>query len=282
MVRCTFCNKDYKTKYSLHAHQKRPSCLKNKLIITDTIVHNCNVCDKVFSTKRNMVRHKTTCKAMKVVESKELSELRERCTQYEEQIYAYRREIKEKDALIMELQKRPTTIINNDNRVDNRKINITIRNYIKDSPECVMLENIKKYIPKLTIGHILGEGSGYAKFFLDEMSKTMRMITKNEARGIVVYKDEDSKIYKDVCLRKFIQIFAQAINKPAKDLMNIFISQLNIDKSTPDGMATLRKYMNYISDLNIASKGNKPNFAPAMVKGITAGTLATNLFKYNF
>lgn len=154
MVLCTYCNKEYKTKYTLKAHQKRPSCLKNKSSTVEPIVYDCKICEKVLSNKQSLQRHNDVCKVKKEIIIKTYDELKS-------ENIALKEEIKSLKKINKKLSKRPTTIINN----DNRKINIIVKNYIKNSPENVTLETIKQYIPKLTLNHILNGGDGYAKFF---------------------------------------------------------------------------------------------------------------------
>lgn len=109
------------------------------------------------------------------------------------------------------------------------------------------------------------------------MSERIRMVTKNKSRGIVVYKDKDRKVFKDIGLREFIILFAQAIKIPVKDIIESFIKQLGLDLSDPNDIDQAQEYINMITDVNLASQGNKAKFAPSMLKGITAGTLLSNL-----
>ena len=274
MVLCTFCNKEYKTNRTLKVHQNGKACLKNKPLAAKVIIYDCDLCGKILRNKRNLIEHAAICKVKKAVDAKDYEQLKLRCEELEERNRSLVHELKESNALVLELSKRPTTVINNN---DNRNINITIKNYVENSPESVTLETIEGYVPKLTLNHVLNEGAGYAKFYMDEMSNNIRMVTKNEARGIVVYKNGKEKFYKDIGLREFIIIFAQAIKDKAKVLINIFLETMKLDLSEPEDMATMQKYMSYVTDLNLASKGNNARFAPAMLKGITAGTLAGNL-----
>jgi len=182
--------------------------------------------------------------------------------------------LKEQAILILELQKRPITI----NNIDNRKtININIKDYVKNSPERVMLETFERYAPQLKLTHILDGGEGYARFLLKAMENRIHIVTKNEARAVVVYLNDGGRVYKDIGLRELIILFSQAIRKPVKDIMNIFIANMNLDMGNQDDIRKRQMYINMIVDMNLAAEGNKPAFASSFVRGITAGTLHSNL-----
>ena len=112
------------------------------------------------------------------------------------------RYIQELKAFIFRLTDKTSNITNNDNR---KVINIHIKNYIKESPECMSVENIQKHISNMNIGHVLSEGTWYGNFFLHYVNPNIRMITTDVSRGVVLYKDENGKVYKDIGLTSFFQ-----------------------------------------------------------------------------
>lgn len=279
MVICIDCDKEYKTKYTLKIHQSGKACVKNKPL-TDNIIYDCNLCGKELSSKRNLNKHKTLCIMKKELEIKTHTKLKMELLILKEKNIQQSLEILELKTLVKELRSRPTTVINNnDNSVNNKNINITIKNYITESPECVSLKVIESYIPKLTHHHILDGGAGYARFVLDIMSKRMRMVTKNEARGIVVYKDENKRLKTDVGLHDFIVLFASAVKKPVKEIVESLMYSYNeiADESDEETLKQLAVYAKHIRDISKASQGKTASFMPSMVKGITSGTLSSNL-----
>ena len=124
-------------------------------------------------------------------------------------------------------------------------------------------------------------GAGYARFVLDIMSKRMRMVTKNEARGIVVYKDENKRFKTDVGLHDFIVLFASAVKKPVKEIVESLMYSYNeiADESDEDTLKQLAIYAKHIRDISKASEGKTASFMPSMIKGITSGTLSSNLYR---
>jgi hypothetical protein len=104
---CSFCLKEYSTKYSLNKHQEK--CSKNNNLIKNlekiedidnsNNVENknqCKICDKVFTTSFNLSRHQETCKDFNTV-LKEYKSLRLKYTKNLQKI-------EEKDNLLIELK----------------------------------------------------------------------------------------------------------------------------------------------------------------------------------
>lgn len=285
MVLCIFCNKEYKNKYILKTHQKRPSCLKNKTDVEEPIVYNCDVCNKVFARKFCLVRHKTTCKVNKIkiltdaekeniLLKAENKALKDANTDFKAENKALKDVNTDLKNQIKELQKRPTTVINN-----NKTINVMINNYVKESPKCVSYDVLTKYIPNLSISHLLSGGNGLALYVIKNILTDVRMVTTDNARSVVVYLKKEGTIYTDTFMNEFIALLAKSIKVPANDLITAFINQLNLDLTDEDDFAQCRKYTNIISDIRLATEGNEPTFAPAFRKRIHSATLAKNLIK---
>ena len=160
MVQCTYCNKEYKNKYTLKAHQNRPSCLKNQNL-SMPVTYDCVHCGTTVSSRGVLNRHMKTCKA-KILNDKDAI------------ITEQQKIIDDMKAEIEELRNRPTTtIINNDNRT------VNINNYVKESQKTVSTDVLKEYIPKLTMNHILGGGTGLAQYVIDHICSDVRIVTKD-------------------------------------------------------------------------------------------------------
>ena len=291
MVQCTFCNKEFKTKYTLKTHQERPSCLKNKSTFVEPIVYQCSLCEKDLATKQTLMNHEAICPLRKKIIAKtfesistEIITLKHTINEKDRQLEEKDRQLEEKDrqleelkALVYRLTDKSVININNTNN-DNRKvINIHIKNYIKASPECMSVENLQKYIPTLNIGHVLSEGNGYGNFINQHVIQHIRMITTDASRGVVLYKDENGKVFKDIGLTSFFKKFGTAYAPRVKHLVETFLNTLNLDLSEPNNMQQYRDYTKHITQMNQCSKGDKSEFIPSALKIVTSGTDHSNL-----
>ena len=284
MILCTFCNKKYSNKYSLKTHQSGKSCLKNKTIFVEPIVYECDNCEHSFSTKFNLKIHKPKCplrhniilKKFDIVSAENII-LKNKVENLTSVVNNYEQQIKDLNALLSKLSDK-TTIINNTNN-DNRKINIKIhiQNYIKASPECMSVENLQKYMPKMNIGHILSEGNGYGKFIVQYIIQHIRMVTTDASRGIVFYKDESGKVIKDIGLSAFFKKFGIAFAPHVKYLVDTLLNSLNLDLSEPNNIEQYRDYTRHITQMNQCSNGDKSDFIPSALKVVSAGTDHSNL-----
>ena len=288
MVLCTFCNKDYKNKYSLKAHQERSSCLKNKPEYVEPLVFQCSLCDKYFAKKQNLEYHESICplregatikKTLKNLQL-ENNMLKNKVDKLTEENDNYRQKIDELNSLVLQLSAKmlndtkTSTVIN-----DNRKIqvNIRIKNYIKASPECMSVENLQKYAPKLTISHILSEGGGYGRFVVQYIKDNIRMITTDASRRVVFYKGENGKIVKDIGLINFFIMFCKAYSVRVKDLIKSLQDTLNLYLSEPDNLEQYRGYTKHVTQIKQGSNGDKVDFISSALKVITSGTEQNNL-----
>uniref|UniRef100_A0A6C0CYZ9 KilA-N domain-containing protein n=1 Tax=viral metagenome TaxID=1070528 RepID=A0A6C0CYZ9_9ZZZZ len=64
-MQCDYCKRNFKTVNSLNTHKNTAKfCLRIRGIIENTekdVVHNCEYCDKILSTKGNLIRHLENC-----------------------------------------------------------------------------------------------------------------------------------------------------------------------------------------------------------------------------
>jgi hypothetical protein len=305
MVLCTFCNKEYKTKSTLKVHQSGRACLKNKPMFIDPVVYQCKLCEKDFTNKRNLQFHEIRCQLKRVSTSpfetlesvktennllkNKVELLSEEINKYHQQIEDLKREnyrqqiedlkrenycqqIEDLKSVIFKLSDK-TNITN----IDNRKIIIKVKNYIKESPECMSIENLQKYIPKLNISHILSEGDGYGRFVVQYIKDNIRMITTDASRRVVFYKGENGKVVKDIGLINFFTMFCKAYSVRVEDLIKSLKDNLNLDLSEPDNLEQYRGYTKHITQIKQGSEGCNVDFIPSALKIITSGTDQNNL-----
>ena len=296
---CTYCDKEFKNKYNLKAHQLRPSCLKNKVKDVEFVYYQCSLCEKELSNKYKLKKHEIVCSLRKkenvktvdivtdenIILKNKIEKLTCENSDQSQQIKELTcensdksQQIKELKDLVYRLTDKSIININNTNN-DNRKININIniKNYIKESPECMSIENLQKYITRLNIGHVLSEGNGYGNFINQYVIQHIRMITTDASRGIVFYKDENGKVYKDIGLSSFFKKFGIVSAPHVKHLVETFLNTLNLDLSEPNNIEQYRDYNKHITRMNQCSKGDKSEFIPSALKVITSGTDHSNI-----
>ena len=292
MVQCTYCNKEFKIKYTLKTHQSLATCLKNKPEYIEPIIYQCSLCEKEFVNKQNLqihdakcpLRHQDIINKFESVNSDNITlkhkvkALMFTVNEQARELDNCKQQIDELKALVNKLSDKPI-IVNNNNNIDNRKIqiNIRIKNYIKASPECMSVENLQKYIHKLNISHVLSEGEGYGRFVVQYIKDNIRMITTDASRRVVFYKGENGKIVKDIGLINFFEMFCKAYLVRVEDLVKQLQETLNLDLSEPDNIEQYRGYTKHVTQIKQGSKGDKVDFIPSAVKVITSGTDHNNL-----
>ena len=284
MVLCTFCNKEYKTKATLKVHQSGSACLKNKHVFIEPILYQCKLCEKDFTNKRNLQFHEIRCQLKRVSTSPfetlesvktENNVLKNKVELLSEEINKYHQQIEDLKSVIFKLSDKTTNVTN----IDNRKIIIQVKNYIKASPECMSVENLQKYAPKLTISHILSEGGGYGRFVVQYIKDNIRMITTDASRRVVFYKGENGKVVKDIGLINFFIMFCKAYSVHVEDLIKSLQDTLNLDLSEPDNLEQYRGYTKHVTQIKQGSKGDSVDFIPSALKVITSGTEQNNLIR---
>ena len=273
MVLCTYCNKEYKTKYTLKTHQDRNACLKNKVSI-DPVIYNCEFCECIFTSKRNLEHHNRICKTKKVYINKkdeklEIMTLHKTIQNKDLEILNLKDKVAELKEEIKELRMKPTTIINNDNRIQN---NVTLKAYIKNS-KAITTKALAAFVSKLNIGHILDGGIGLANYYIQNIQPEHSIVCNDLSRQICMYKNDKEKIYKDPRLLKFIKDFSNSVHIPAKDLVDEYCKNDWIK----DDIVKMRELMEIVKDINMAKTGNKARFVPSFVGHICASTLAENI-----
>jgi hypothetical protein len=258
-------------------------------------LYQCSICEKDFSNKRNLQFHEIKCQLKKELKTPDTLEsikaenvtlknkveiLTEENNDYRKQIEElktenYRQQIEDLKVLVFKLSSEKT----NNTNIDNRKIqiNINIKNYIKESPECMSIENLQKYIPKLNINHILSEGNGYGRFVVQYIVNNIRMITTDASRSVVYYKGENGKVVKDTGLLKFFIMFCRAYTGRVEDLINSLQESLDLDLSEEGNLEQYRGYTKHITQIKQGSDGGNVDFIPSAVKVITSGTDHSNI-----
>lgn len=272
MVLCTYCNKEYKTKYTLKAHQKRPSCLKNKKG-GETVVfllNECTYCKKIFNSKSVLNRHLKTCstKRLKIID-KLMNEKDIIIENKDKEIKELRSELKR---LTLALASRPINNYNTTTYNDNRQINI--KEYIQNTSEPMSKELLDRHAVKLTLDHVLNKGQGMGRFFCDNVLKDSTVVTTDYARRVCMYLCDTKEILKDPKLKALnIKFFASIVER-AVWLINTWLADpahAELDLRYHEQGAHI------LHNIRLASEGKKNAITPEFVTFVASHCVKENM-----
>jgi uncharacterized Zn-finger protein len=195
MVICNFCNKTFTNSGNLNTHQKTAKyCLKIQGSVNNSNF-NCIFCSKSYAQKKDLGRHLSECV------NKKLSEKDSIISEKEKIISEKDSRIKElQDQLIEIIKTRPTTINNNNQRIN------TIINNLQPLTDNHLAEQ-SQY---LTLEHIKEGVEGYVKYALEYPFKD-RIVCVDYSRKKIKYKDQHENIIDDPEMVKLSQKFFKAI-----------------------------------------------------------------------
>ena len=225
-ITCEYCNSSLKKVSSLNYHQKNARyCLikqgkiEEKKDDDNIIIHKCNFCDKILSTKHTFNSHLLICKvknkqneASLQILSKEhikITEYKEQ--QYKEQITEYKEQIKE---LQNKIERMATKAIEKPTNQTNLFL----------SPIDLSQEHITKMIQeKFTKEHFYDGQAGVARFAVDNILKDkdgkLGYICTDPARQIFKHITSDGEVKKDVRASKLAKKLAKDVKKVSGDIV---------------------------------------------------------------
>lgn len=216
---CQYCNKLYSTKSSLNVHIKTSkSCLREREIL---ISYDCKYCKQTFTTNNNLKLHLSKCKDylvdIKFNEYKILLEQKDlHIKELKEQLEKTQTKY---EKLLITNQKNINNSNNTSNNHSNNQnytLNIQSINLSKDSLEEFMEKN-------LTPEAIQGGQEGIAKLFLKKFFQTedgqFLASCNDKTRQIIHYKSEN-KMVKDVKGEKIISAITGPVCKASEKMKN--------------------------------------------------------------
>jgi len=226
-MNCKYCKTIFKSTSALNNHlNKAKYCLliqeKIKSKKKQDVLHKCDDCDKVLSTKQSLSKHKNTCSKRKDKESKnnELAELKntiiekdKTITKINTQLENYKEQLEKQDDRIKDLQDkldkiankaidRPTNSFTNTNTTNN---NLNIMTPIDFDD----LETIKDLIDNnLSANHVVEGQKGLAQFLIDTFLKdpdgNLKYKCTDVSRFIYKFVNINGETIKDVDAKKLI------------------------------------------------------------------------------
>jgi hypothetical protein len=269
-MKCEYCEKELKDKYTLKTHQKTSKyCLEKQCKELETNF-KCENCHEIFTTNSALKIHILHCKIKIKNELKEKYDKLERDYKdkynklEKEYIDKYNNIVFEKEQLanihkqsnktisnlnekILDLENKifslaekginkPTTITNNNN---------TITNYI-DKMQNITSELLEEQSYNLTIDHIKNGAKGYSEYFANFPLKDNVKCT-DYARRKIIYKDENGEVINDPFLMKISKNLFKSIRQRNRELSKKYVDELyEIIKKEPGNGDY---FMNLIKDI---------------------------------
>lgn len=271
MNTCAYCNKIFSDKKSLKIHvTTNKKCNKNRGIILVN-KFNCSDCTMTFTRQVYLTEHLKTCvhyqkniiiselqntisnlqkdhenEIIKITEEYEWKIIQrdEKIAEKNDKIFEQKMELKNlHDELKLALS-RPSTIINNNNIVnDNRKYitKKTVNQYMLEHSEPVTDRLIRDCVKNLSIEHIKDTGRGLARCTL-EVIGPRTIITTDVSRKSQQYVtfsgiDNNKVIYKDIALHEFLPKIMSAFEPKVDDLLEKYF----IDNFDNHNLADIEK-----------------------------------------
>jgi len=257
-VTCDLCNKVFSTKYNLNKHKKKKNC-------PVTCVH-CN-----YTYQPLQKTH--VCPVLMADLEKENLLLKERCEtmskRCKELEYDNDRYIKQ----IIDLQ--------NNLQQELRKLNKTVKKAVKQKPTSTIInvnnnfkidnlqvlnfDDFSQYASQLTIDHIKKGAAGYAEFAL-QYPLNNKIVCTDFARRTIKYKSQENQMANDYNLNIIGANLFKSINTHNKK--EIFDYIKSIEDSDRNITETLVEFSDYIDLVRDGSQGIKHKLFPEFVKEI--------------
>jgi len=266
---CSFCKKEFKTKYTLKSHvDKNKKCMINRgqEPVSEFV---CEKCNYVTMFKNDLVKHVNICKVSKKNENNSdlLQELKE-------QIIELRKQLKEKDQIIKDLAEKAienskTSVYNTTNTTNNIVNNLKVisEEYIKDNAKNLTLEHIKK-------GAV-----GYSEYFLEYPLKE-RITCTDFSRRKIKYKNENGEIVSDPEMTLLSNLLFKSIKEKNRELTIQYTNELTDKMNKTKDSFQLEYFMNIISkfteqDIEIFKmfNGDKNDFFHDILRNICCKTI---------
>jgi hypothetical protein len=228
-MECQYCLNTFKTLSNLNYHIKNAKyCieLRNEKQKDD---FECSKCNKLFTTNQAKQLHEKKCTSTLVEDENrlELRLLKQRLEDKENTIKDLRKQLQDKDEQIERMataainKTNITNLTNNQNRIQQNRINQVVNNLIP-----ITDEHLKEQTQFLTLEHIKNGVDGYVQYALDYPLKD-RIACTDFSRRKVKYKNEEGDVVDDPEMSKLCQKLFQAINERNSKLIDEYIKELN-------------------------------------------------------
>jgi hypothetical protein len=218
MVRCNFCNEDFKNNKTLTAHKKNAKYCIEKQKKDLLVEFKCEKCDKVLSSKQRLKSHSDICniKPMEIILLEEQNKiLVAQNLEYKLQIQDLQNKL---ENLAKQAINKPTTL-NTTNNTTNNILNLAPldMNALKEQLSDIINT-------KMTEEHVIEGQEGIAKlvsccFTTDDGKK---LITCSDvSRGVWKSKDKNGNIIKDYKANNIAKVIKPLATLKANELIEI-------------------------------------------------------------
>ena len=272
---CNFCEKIFKTKYTLKSHiEKNKKCMidRGQELKSDFVCQNC---DYVAMFKNDLIKHINICKVKKVDSSDLLKELKEQITQMRIQLKEKDDIIREKDQIIKDLAEKAINNAKPTINHTNTTTNTTINNL-----QMISEDDIKEHAKNLTLDHIKKGALGYSEYFLEYPLKD-RIACTDYSRRKIKYKNEQGEIVTDPEMTTLSDLLFKSIKDRNRELTIQYTNELTDKFKTAKDPTQLSYFMEVAGkfsqqDLEVFRmfNGDKNDFFHDILRNICGKTLA--------
>lgn len=222
MYSCEFCNKIFKTIYTLEYHKQTT---KRCLHIQNTM-QPCSIC-RIKLKEDEHLEHLLNCELKKLrinvtLNDAEIKSLKEQVLVKEEEIKNLKEENKRLQDQLFKLAeigtKKKTVVINNRvGRVDQRVVNQLV-------PYSITQEKVSEIVnEKFDKSYLTSKERGLAKFALDNILRDEngkpQMICTDPARRNFLYKNNEDEIFKDPDATNFTDMYINPVEKKSGEII---------------------------------------------------------------
>ena len=225
MFLCNFCNKVFSNKANLCKHQKKyPECLKAKRYDDSFIVYySCDFCEKEFRREFNKNKHMQTCPHKVNILEKRIKEMKEELDELKRVVNSH---IISRNSTINSGDNSTTN--SGDNSTINSGNNIIVNINLPPQTEPITKEFIQSKLTNLNLYHILGKGSGFGRFALDNIVNNGRMKCTNSVHKNCEYMTERGLV-KDKGLQNFGHMFFSSVKDDSIQKITQYIKDTESD-----------------------------------------------------
>jgi hypothetical protein len=265
---CEVCQRQFSTKTSLLRHKNTAKfCLKLQGELTINS-HTCQHCNKELASERNLTSHYRTCKKYQAYISSNL-ELVRRIDEKDEEML---RRLHEKDLEIAELKSHIRDL-------EDKLENIAIKGALKPSKVTAYIQQLQPITEQhmldcasnLTIEHIKKGPRGYAQYALEYPLRD-RVVCVDYARRKIKFKDSNGDIITDPEMNRLAMLFYNSIKAKNRELINSCKRQLKVNFDDEE-LEMLSKLMDYMNAVERGSEGERTDFQCEILKDVCGNTV---------